>query len=184
MLLISRSTKLAFAFPKGLFAHRPPVCGITIGERLMYFASPASWISTSVKSYFSKSFISSLGRFRGFFGSFFGFSTGAASSVGATSTRISPGGVGSGDIAGDGSGGGGGGVSGGGGGSGSTRLPHGLLFSAADEFVEAHAVDLDYLVPHAGDVPIRPAHAAPDPFDEDLVMFVDEVDRAVANGER
>src|SRR3989454_7673178 len=91
-------------------------------------------------------------------------------------------GVGSAGIAGDGSGGGGSGVSGGGGGSGSTRLPHGLLFPAADEFVEAHPVDLDHLVPHAGDVPIRPAHAASDPFDEDLVVFVDEVNRPVADG--
>src|SRR5438309_11497801 len=92
-------------------------------------------------------------------------------------------GVGSaGTVAGDGSGGGRGGVSGGGGGSGSTRLPHGLLFPAADEFVEAHAVDLDHLVPHAGDVPVRAAHAASDPFDEDLVVLVDEVDRTVADG--
>src|SRR5207247_1715736 len=90
-------------------------------------------------------------------------------------------GVGSaGPVAGDGSGGGGAGVSGGGGGSAATRLPHGLLFPAADEFVEAHAVDLDHLVPHAGDVPVRPTHTAPDPFDEDLVVLVDEVDRSVA----
>src|SRR5437773_5652423 len=91
-------------------------------------------------------------------------------------------GVGSaGPVAGDGSGGGGAGVSGGGGGSAATRLPHGLLFPAADEFVEAHAVDLDHLVPHAGDVPVRPTHTAPDPFDEDLVVLVDEVDRSVAD---
>jgi len=58
MLLISRSTRFAFALPNGLFAHRPPVCGITIGERFMYFARPASWTTTSFSSYFSNSFIS------------------------------------------------------------------------------------------------------------------------------
>src|SRR5436853_1754290 len=67
------------------------------------------------------------------------------------------------------------------GGSPATRRPHGLLFPAAAEFVEAHAVDLDHLVPHAGDVPVRPTHTAPDPFDEDLVVLVDEVDRSVAD---
>src|SRR5204862_6703190 len=86
-----------------------------------------------------------------------------------------------GPVAGDGCGGGGAGVAGGGGGSAATRLPHGLLFPAADEFVEAHAVDLDHLVPHAGDVPVRPPHTAPDPFDEDLVVLVDEVERSVAD---
>src|SRR2546430_3930862 len=100
----------------------------------------------------------------------------------AVSGGTSAPGVGSAGIAGDGSGGGGAGVSGGGGGSGATRLPHWLLFPAADEFVEAHAVDLDHLVPHAGDVPVRPTHTAPDPFDEDLVVLVDEVDRSVADG--
>src|SRR5207237_3790579 len=83
--------------------------------------------------------------------------------------------------AGDGAGGGGAGVSGGGGGSAATRLPHGLLFPAADEFVAAPVGDLDHLVPHAGDVPVRPTHTAPDPFDEDLVVLVDEVDRSVAD---
>src|SRR2546428_12548981 len=102
----------------------------------------------------------------------------------AVSGGTSAAGVGSAGVAGSGFGGGGGVVSGGGGGSGSTRLPHGLLFPAADELVEAHAVDLDHLVPHAGDVPIRPAHAASDSFDEDLVVLVDEVDRSVAYGER
>src|SRR5438309_6864701 len=100
----------------------------------------------------------------------------------AVSGGTSAPGVGSAGIAGDGSGGGGAGVSGGGGGSVSTRLPHGLLFPAADELVEAHAVHLDHLVPHAGGVPVRPAHAAPDSFDEDLVVLVDEVDRSVADG--
>ena len=56
--LISRSTMFAFAFPKGLFAHRPPVCGITIGVRLMYRARPGSWTTTSPRSYRSKSFSS------------------------------------------------------------------------------------------------------------------------------
>src|SRR5947208_15175375 len=91
-------------------------------------------------------------------------------------------GVGSaGPVAGDGSGGGGAGVSGGGGGSAATRLPHGLLFPAADELVASHAVDLDPLAPHAADAPVRPTHTAPDPFDEDLVVLVDEVDRSVAD---
>src|SRR5207249_9914013 len=91
-------------------------------------------------------------------------------------------GVGSaGPVAGDGSGGGGAGVSGGGGGSAATRLPHGLLFPAADEFVEAHAVDLDHLVPHAAAVPVRPTHTAPDPFDEDAVALVDELDPSLAH---
>src|SRR5207249_8637332 len=84
-----------------------------------------------------------------------------------------------------GSGGGGGSsVSGGGGGvSGSTGLPHGFLLAAPDELVQAHAVDLDDLVSHARDVAVRPAHAAADPFDEDLIVLVDEVDRAVADRE-
>src|SRR6266550_7231164 len=127
-----------------------------------------------------------MGRFRGFLGSFFGFSPTGASSEGGASRGVSGGAEGSAGGAGgtaSGGGGGGGGVSGGGGGSGSTRLPHGFLFPAADELVEAHAVDLDHLVPHAGDVPVRTAHAASDPFDEDLVVLVDEVDRTVADGE-
>src|SRR6266566_758511 len=81
------------------------------------------------------------------------------------------------------SGGGGGGVSGGGVGSGSIDLPHGLLFAAAHEFVERYPVDLDHFVPHPRDVPVRSAHASADPFDEDLVVLVDEVDRAVADRE-
>src|SRR6266545_3577767 len=81
------------------------------------------------------------------------------------------------------SGGGGGGVSGGGVGSGSMGLPHGLLFPPAHEFVERDAVHLDDLVSDAGDVAVRAPHAAADPFDEDLVVLVDEVDRAVADRE-
>src|SRR3990172_1426861 len=184
MRLITRSIRLAFAFPKGLFAHRPPVWGITIGMRFMYFASPASWTTTSVRSYFSKSFISYDGRFRGFFGSFFGFSAGGGSASPVPSTAGSEGP----SVAGDGSGGGaasaGGGLSGSGGGvSGSTRLPHRLLFRAADELVQRDPVHLDHLVPHARDVPVRSAHAASDPFDHDLVVFVDEVDCAVPDRE-
>src|SRR5207253_5003434 len=87
-------------------------------------------------------------------------------------------------VAREGSSGGGGAVCGGGRGSVSSRLAAGLLFPAADELVEAHPVDLDHLVPHAGDVPVRTAHSASDPFDEDLVVLVDEVDRPVADGER
>src|SRR6266511_4211910 len=81
------------------------------------------------------------------------------------------------------SGGGGGGVSGGGVGSGSIGLPHGLLFPAAHEFVERHPVDLDHLVTHARDVPVRSPHPPADPFDEDFVVLVDEVDRVFACGD-
>ena len=35
MLLMRRSTMFVRAFANGLFACRPPVCGRTIGERLM-----------------------------------------------------------------------------------------------------------------------------------------------------
>src|SRR3989475_755746 len=113
----------------------------------------------------------------------FGFSTAGASSPGIGSPGTSgvgaaPGAAGSG---GGGrtsdSGGAGGGV------SGSTGLPHRLLFASPDELVEAYSVHLDDLVSHPGDVPVRPAHAAADPFDQDLVVLVDEVDRAVAHGE-
>src|SRR5881398_685764 len=127
-----------------------------------------------------------MGRFRGFLGSFFGFSTTGASSEGGASRGVSGGAEGSAGGAGgtaSGGGGGGGGVSGGGGGSGSTRLPHGFLFPAPDQLVEADAVDLDHLVSDAGDVSIRTAHPAADALDEDLVVFVDEVDRAVADRE-
>src|SRR5438034_5550513 len=127
-----------------------------------------------------------MGRLRGFLGSFFGFSTTGASSAGGASGVVSGGAAGSAGGAegtASGGGGGGGGVSGGGGGSGSKRLPHGLLFPAPDQFVEADAVDLDHLVSDAGDVSIGTAHPAPDTLDEDLVMFVDEVDRAVADRE-
>src|SRR4030065_604496 len=33
--LIRRSTMFVFAFPKGLFEYRPPVCGITSAARVM-----------------------------------------------------------------------------------------------------------------------------------------------------
>src|SRR3990172_9223139 len=62
--------------------------------------------------------------------------------------------------------------------------PHRLLLPPANELVEGDVVHLDDLVPDAGDVPVRPAHAAADPLDEDLVVLVDEVDRTVADGER
>src|SRR5206468_10648307 len=87
-------------------------------------------------------------------------------------------------LAGGSGGGGGSSVSGGGGGvSGSTGLPHGFLLAAPDELVQAHAVHLDDLVSDARDVSVRPAHAAADPLDEDLIVLVDEVDRAVADRE-
>src|SRR5687767_14185659 len=62
--------------------------------------------------------------------------------------------------------------------------PHRLLFAAADELVERDAVDLDDLETDAGDVTVGTAHAAADAFDEDLVVLVDEVYRAVAHRER
>src|SRR2546428_657966 len=119
----------------------------------------------------------------GFFCVRFGFSTAGASSPGtgspgASGVGAAPGAAGSGGGGGTSdSGGGGGGV------SGSTGLPHRFLFAAPDQLVQAHAVHLNDLVPHAGDVPVRPAHAASDPFDQDLVVLVDEVDRAIADGE-
>src|SRR3989454_11450614 len=107
---------------------------------------------------------------------------GGASSAGTASLGTSVGGAGS--LAGGSGGGGGSSVSGGGGGvSGSTGLPHRFLFAAPDEFVQAHAVHLDDLVSDARDVAVRPAHAATDPLDEDLIVLVDEVDRAVADRE-
>src|SRR5207247_4400657 len=125
-----------------------------------------------------------MGRCRGFLGSFFGFSTTGASSEGGASRGVSGGAEGSAGGAGgtaSGGGGGGGGVSGGGGGSGSKRLPHRLLFPAPDQFVEADAVDLDHLVPDAGDVSRGTTHPAADASDEDLDVFVDGVDCAVAD---
>src|SRR5437867_11944347 len=105
---------------------------------------------------------------------------GGASSAGVVSPGTSVGGAGS--LAGGSGGGGGSSVSGGGGGvSGSMGLPHRFLFAAPDELVQAHAVHLDDLVSHARDVSIRSAHAAPDPLDEDLIVLVDEVDRAGAD---
>src|SRR5712691_11172017 len=127
-----------------------------------------------------------MGRFFGFFGSLFGFSTTGASSAAGASP---PGGVGGacGATVGSAAGVGGseGGVSGAvGGGSPSIRLPHRLLFPASHELVEAHAIHLNDFVPNAGDVSVRAAHAPANPFDEDLVVFVNEVDRAVPNRER
>src|SRR2546427_8036358 len=103
-----------------------------------------------------------MGRFFGFFGSLFGFSTTGASSAGEASP---PGGVGGacGATVGSGAGVGGseGGVSGAvGGGSPSIRLPHRLLFPASHELVEAHAIHLNDFVPNAGmspyERPMRP----------------------------
>src|SRR2546429_9058113 len=104
-----------------------------------------------------------MGRFRGFLGSFFGFSTTGASSEGGASRGVSGGAEGSAGGAGgtaSGGGGGGGGVSGGGGGSGSTRLPPGLLFPAPDRRVEADAGGRRHLVSDAGAVSIRKQHPA------------------------
>src|SRR5438445_6477285 len=126
--LISRSTMFDFAFPKGLFAYRPPVCGITIAVRLMYRARPGSCTATSARSYFSKSFSSYTYFFFGFFGSFFAFATGsAAGSVPRGGGSASSGGGGGSSAA--GGGGGRGGVSSGGRGgvSFSIESPDGLL---------------------------------------------------------
>src|SRR3990170_270888 len=124
---MSRSTMLAFAFPNGLLAHRPPVCGITIGVRLMYRARPGSWTTTSDRSYFSKSLSSYVYFFFGFFGSFFAFAGASAASAGASgegSAGASAAGAGSG-AAGGTSSGGGGGVSSGGGGGGTSSFSGG-----------------------------------------------------------
>src|SRR2546428_11512985 len=120
--LISRSTMFDFAFPKGLFAYRPPVCGITIAVRLMYRARPGSCTATSARSYFSKSFSSYTYFFFGFFGSFFAFAGGSA----ATPDSVPPG------ASSASSGGGGGGSAAGGGrgrGGGSSGGRGGVLFS-------------------------------------------------------
>src|SRR5438093_9976153 len=107
--LISRSTMLYFAFPKGLFAHRPPVWGITIAVRLMYRASPGSCTTTSESSYRSKSFSSYVYFFFGRLGSFFTFAAGSGG------TPSGPGGAG--------------GISIGGGGGGSSAAGGGVVLS-------------------------------------------------------
>src|SRR2546425_2761648 len=185
--LISRSTMFDFAFPKGLFAYRPPVCGITIAVRLMYRARPGSCTATSARSYFSKSFSSYTYFFFGFFGSFFAFAGGSA----ATPDSVPPGagsassGGGGGSSAAGGGGGRGGVSSGGGGGvSFSIESPDGLLLPALHELLQGDVVHLDDLVLDPGDVPVRPAHPTADPLHEDLVVLVDEVDRAVPDRER
>src|SRR5213594_4016520 len=58
-----------------------------------------------------------------------------------------------------------------------------LLLPAPDELIQGHVVDLDHLVPHTGDIPVRPSHAAADALDEDLVVLADEVDRTVPDRE-
>src|SRR5437773_9438574 len=157
--LISRSTMFDFAFPKGLFAYRPPVCGITIAVRLMYRARPGSCTATSARSYFSKSFSSYTYFFFGFFGSFFTFaagSAGAASSASSPAAGVSEEGEGGGGSS-DGGGGGGGRVSSGGGGvSSSIGSPDGLLLPSLHELVQGDVVHLNHLVPDSGDVPVRP----------------------------
>src|SRR3990172_719399 len=145
MPLMSRSTMLVRAFPNGFAEYRPPVCGITIGERLMYFANPTSCTSTSFSSYFSKSLSGYDGRFRGFFASFFGLgsagapSEGVAASTDSATRGCADGGTSASVAAGSE-------LSGVSGGSGfSTGLPHRLLLAPADEFVE----EVDRAVPHS-----------------------------------
>src|SRR3972149_3986045 len=62
--------------------------------------------------------------------------------------------------------------------------PDGLLLPPLHELLEGDVVDLDHLVPHAGDVAVRAAHPSADSFDEDLVVLVNEIDRAIAGRER
>src|SRR5512136_387751 len=61
--------------------------------------------------------------------------------------------------------------------------PYGLLFSSLHELVQGHVVDLDDLVSHAGDVSVRPAHPASDTLNQNLVVFVNEVDGSITDGE-
>src|SRR5436309_417359 len=144
--LISRSTMFDFAFPNGLFANRPPVCGITIGERLMYRERPGSFTTTSESSYFSNSFSSYTYFFFGFFGSFFAFGAASAPSGGG---GTSEGGGGGGSSVGGGGGGRGGVSSGGGVGvSSSIGSPDGLLLPPLHELLQGDVVHLDHLVPH------------------------------------
>src|SRR5207245_4044993 len=98
----------------------------------------------------------------------------------------SSGGGGGSSAAGGGGGGGGERVSSGGGGGVSFSIgsPDGLLFPALHELLQGDVVHLDDLVPDPGDVPVRPSHPPADPLHEDLVVLVDEVDRAVPDRER
>src|SRR2546427_7174670 len=84
MLLMIRSTMFVRDFANGLFAWRPPVCGRTIGEMLMYRSRPLSWIVTSATSHRSNSLSWYDGRF--FATRFFGFSGGGASPSGGIGT--------------------------------------------------------------------------------------------------
>src|SRR3990170_4625993 len=167
---MSRSTMFAFAFPKGLLAHRPPVCGMTIGARLMYFARPGSWTTTSARSYFSKRRSSYVYFFFGLFGSFFGFA--GASGGAAPSSGMGPGTCSSARAA--------AGSCSGLSVSSTIASPNRLLLATLHEFLEAHVIDPDHLEPDPGDVPVGAAHPPTDPLHEDLVVFIDEVDRAFA----
>src|SRR6056297_966165 len=68
--------------------------------------------------------------------------------------------------------------------SSSLMLSHRLLRVPANQFDEAHAVDLLYLVVHAGEVAHRTTLRPTDPGDSDLVVLVDERDGAVTGTER
>src|ERR1051325_8229696 len=155
-----RSTMFILCFAKLLLPWRAPVWGTMIGVRLTYFTRPGSLTTISRRSYFSKS--RRLGPvYAGFCGARMAAtsppSAGCASSVAGVMFVCSSSPMGS---------------------------PHRLLFLALDELVEGHVVHLDDLEADARDVAVRAAHAAADALDEDLVVLVDEVDRAVAGGER
>src|SRR5439155_620215 len=108
---------------------------------------------------------------------------GPASSASSPAAGVSEEGEGGGGSS-DGGGGGGGRVSSGGGGvSSSIGSPDGLLLPSLHELVQGDVVHLDHLVPDSGDVPVRPAHPPADALHEDLVVLVDEVDRAVPDRE-
>src|SRR3989304_4140496 len=149
----------------------------------MYFDNPASWTSTSASSYRSKSLTGYTGRFRGFFASFFGFAGASPPSTSVADGGLSPA-KGSG-VDGDAASVGAASVlfeASGGSGS-SITSPDRLLLPPAHELVQGNLVSLNDLVANPRDDSVRGAPAPADPFDEDLVVFVDEVDRSVADGE-
>src|SRR5210317_2173618 len=59
----------------------------------------------------------------------------------------------------------------------------GFLLAATDHFVERNTVDLNNLVANTGDVTVRTPHASADTFHHHFIVFVNEVDSAIARGE-
>jgi len=59
-----------------------------------------------------------------------------------------------------------------------------FLFTTINEFVEADAVNCDDFPAYAGDVAHGAAAGSADAFHDDFVVFVDEVEGAVAGQKR